>query len=111
MSTPYSKPVLRHNQPNEDNIVKLGIHGPGYTHIPVASAGPPISTPRTVASHDKDGLRIPKEMVQELRCNLAKFYPELAKEPFASTRLCWSVSRCCMYQSSRPILIKCMQVL
>ncbi|KAF7979042.1 hypothetical protein HWV62_44039 [Athelia sp. TMB] len=75
--------------PNQDNIVKLGIHGPGYTHIPIASAGPSISTPRTVVSHDKEGLRIPKEMVQELRNHLAKFYPELAKEPFASTRLCW----------------------
>lgn len=51
-----------------------------------------ISTPRTVTSDNADGLRIPKEKVHELRASLRKFYPELAKKTFASTRLCWLVS-------------------
>lgn len=79
------------NQPNKDNIVKLAIHDSGYTHFPGAGQAD-ISTPRTITSHQSDGLRIPKQKVQELREHLRRFYPELADKPFASTRLCWLVS-------------------
>ncbi|OJT01951.1 L-pipecolate oxidase [Trametes pubescens] len=76
--------------PNQDNIVKLAIHGGGYTQtVENAKSAQVISTPRTITSHGKDGLRIPKAAAQKLRAELAQVYPELAKKPFAATRLCW----------------------
>ncbi|KAI0776306.1 FAD dependent oxidoreductase [Trametes elegans] len=76
--------------PNRDNVVKLAIHDGGYTHMLAdARTKKPVSTPRTVASHGADGLRIPKAALQKLRTELAQVYPELARKPFAGTRLCW----------------------
>ncbi|CDO77050.1 hypothetical protein BN946_scf184403.g25 [Trametes cinnabarina] len=76
--------------PNDDNIVKLAIHDCGYTQpLKSRKADTTVSTPRTVLSHGPDGLRIPKASLQKLRAELAQVYPELAKKPFAATRLCW----------------------
>ncbi|KAL7277840.1 hypothetical protein ACG7TL_008785 [Trametes sanguinea] len=76
--------------PNQDNVMKLAIHDCGYTQ-PVKSdkSASPVSTPRTVLSHGPDGLRVPKASLHKLRSELAQVYPELAKKPFAGTRLCW----------------------
>lgn len=72
--------------------MKLAIHGGGYTQtVENAKSAQVISTPRTITSHGKDGLRIPKAAVQKLRAELTQVYPELAKKPFAATRLCWCV--------------------
>lgn len=96
-------------QPTEDNIVKIGIHGEGYTYsantdrtwLPnttrnatsmkkdMVSKLSSISTPRTVRTHGERGLDIPLEMVQLLRAELRRVYPELADLPFKSTRMCW----------------------
>ncbi|KAH9856011.1 FAD dependent oxidoreductase [Lenzites betulinus] len=76
--------------PNEDNIVKMAIHDGGYTQtLEDTKSGKPVSTPRTIVSHGREGLRIPKPALQKLRSELAQVYPELAKKPFVSTRLCW----------------------
>lgn len=71
-------------QPNEDNIVKMAIHGAGHIHT---VAG--VSTPRTVVTDPDRGLFIPKVVLKELRQRLAGLYPELATKPFMRTRLCW----------------------
>ncbi|KAF6760237.1 FAD dependent oxidoreductase [Ephemerocybe angulata] len=71
---------------NAQNIVKMAIHCVGYT---VTDADTNISTPRTVTSNPTDGLAIPKPDLAQLRDQLRQVYPELAKKPFASTRLCW----------------------
>ncbi|THH33067.1 hypothetical protein EUX98_g1151 [Antrodiella citrinella] len=78
--------------PNKDNFVKFAIHSAGLTHTvsdiaSEASLSP--STPRTVLSDGQDGLRIPKDDVQVLRHHLRALYPDLAKKPFAGTRICW----------------------
>ncbi|KIK69060.1 hypothetical protein GYMLUDRAFT_152711 [Collybiopsis luxurians FD-317 M1] len=70
--------------PTENGVVKMAIHAPGFTHTVNG-----ISTPRTVVTHPKDGLFIPTSYAQQLRDGLAAVYPELAKKPFSSTRLCW----------------------
>jgi len=91
--------------PNSDNIMKLAIHSTGYvTRATTNKSSSPsssssstpqsnrmISTPRTSRSHgDRDGLRIPKIKVKELRGYLRGYYPELADaKPFFKTRLCW----------------------
>ncbi|KAI0665651.1 FAD dependent oxidoreductase [Trametes maxima] len=76
--------------PNEDNIVKMAIHDGGYTRmIQDANSQELVSTPRTITSHGIEGLRIPKAALRKLREELAQVYPELAKKPFATTRLCW----------------------
>ncbi|KAJ7209719.1 FAD dependent oxidoreductase [Mycena pura] len=72
--------------PNEQNIVKVAIHGAGYSHR-VGEKN--ISTPRTITSDPETGLRIPKAKVKELRDGLRAVYPALAEKPFVSTRLCW----------------------
>ena len=77
-------------QPNHENIMKLAIHDGGYTQPrKCARTEDVVSTPRTVLSHGADGLRIPKAALQKLRAELHQVYPELAKKPFAGTRLCW----------------------
>ncbi|KAI0692103.1 FAD dependent oxidoreductase [Cytidiella melzeri] len=73
--------------PTEEGIVKMAIHNNGFLHRPTGLEGP--STPRTKLTDGEDGLRIPKQAVKDLRTHLAQIYPELAKKPFASTRLCW----------------------
>ncbi|KAI0365586.1 FAD dependent oxidoreductase [Pilatotrama ljubarskyi] len=76
--------------PNHENIVKLAIHDGGYTQtVKNPKSGEPVSSPRTVLSHGNDGLRIPKTALQKLRAELSQVYPDLAKKPFAGTRLCW----------------------
>ncbi|KAI0332963.1 FAD dependent oxidoreductase [Cubamyces sp. BRFM 1775] len=76
--------------PNHENVVKLAIHDGGYTQPrKCAKTEDVVSTPRTVLSHGADGLRIPKASLQKLRAELHQVYPELAKKPFAGTRLCW----------------------
>ena len=50
-----------------------------------------ISTPRTITSHPDsgDGLRVPRSALRALRDQLRQVYPELAKKPWAETRMCW----------------------
>ncbi|KAK4683690.1 hypothetical protein P7C73_g6542, partial [Tremellales sp. Uapishka_1] len=72
--------------PNPTGLVKVAIHGSGYTH-PDASNG--VSTPRTKLTPGAEDGMIPTEMVRDLRQGLAEIYPELAKKEFVSTRMCW----------------------
>jgi hypothetical protein len=71
-------------QPNEDNIMKFAIHGPGYTRDVQG-----ISTPRTIHDDKDHGLSIPKDALKELRKSLMNIYPDLGTKPFIGTRLCW----------------------
>ncbi|KAF9451499.1 FAD dependent oxidoreductase [Macrolepiota fuliginosa MF-IS2] len=71
--------------PTAKNVLKLAIHGPGLIHK--TNGG--ISTPRTILSEPDNGWAIPKESLRELRNGLRKVYPDLARKPFLSTRLCW----------------------
>lgn len=73
--------------PNDDNVVKLALHGPGVAHYTTGDTD--VSTPRTISSHGEDGLRVPRSAVRRLRSSLRDVYPELAEKPFAATRLCW----------------------
>lgn len=45
--------------------------------------------PRTKLTEGAEDGMIPREMIQQLRDGLARYYPDLAKKDFASTRLCW----------------------
>jgi len=81
--------LISHLQPTDDNVVKLAIHDSGVVHYPLGDTDNPISTPRTVSSHGDDGLRVPQSSLRRLRSSLRGIYPELAKKPFAATRLCW----------------------
>ncbi|KAA1470565.1 FAD dependent oxidoreductase [Dentipellis sp. KUC8613] len=78
--------------PTDKNVFKMAIDHAGYTNYLPDDATPEksTSTPRTILSHgSEDGLRIPRKMVTLLRHHLSLVYPDLAKKPFASTRLCW----------------------
>ncbi|EIW80713.1 FAD dependent oxidoreductase [Coniophora puteana RWD-64-598 SS2] len=78
--------------PTSQGVVKFAIHSAGYTNSIVPSHADDqraISTPRTVLSHNEDGLRIPATAAKQLRMYLAEVYPELAKKPFLNTRMCW----------------------
>ncbi|KAF9470006.1 FAD dependent oxidoreductase [Collybia nuda] len=70
--------------PNEQGIVKMATHVPGYTHT-IDN----ISTPRTVTTDPHQGLSIPKSDIQSMRRYLKGVYPDLAGKPFSGTRLCW----------------------
>ncbi|KAK1230481.1 hypothetical protein PQX77_006409 [Marasmius sp. AFHP31] len=70
--------------PTEKGILKMAFHRAGFTH----TVGQ-VSTPRTLASDPNNGLSIPKEVVKDFRETLRTMYPDLAKKPFSSTRLCW----------------------
>lgn len=72
--------------PTAKSVLKVAIHGPGFTHTAVNSN---LSTPRTITSDPDNGLAIPKHILQELRKGLREVYPDLAKKPFSATRLCW----------------------
>ncbi|GJJ08115.1 hypothetical protein Clacol_002323 [Clathrus columnatus] len=71
----------------DNNIVKFGIHCPGYTYMKQIGSHL-ISTPRTFIT-DEDGGAIPRPMLKELREKLREVYPELATRPFSGTRICW----------------------
>ncbi|KXN85293.1 L-pipecolate oxidase [Leucoagaricus sp. SymC.cos] len=71
--------------PTAKNVLKVAIHGPGFTHRAKSN----ISTPRTILSDPDTGLAIPKHVLQELRKGLREVYPDLAKKDFSCTRLCW----------------------
>ncbi|KIJ65915.1 hypothetical protein HYDPIDRAFT_110003 [Hydnomerulius pinastri MD-312] len=92
--------------PTADRIVKFAIHAAGHTHMvvpsipesessgsssPLSSPTPPrkISTPRTITSHPADGLQVPRDALLMLRRQLGRVLPELAKKPWAGTRMCW----------------------
>lgn len=62
----------------------MALHSKGYTHTIKH-----ISTPRTLTSDARDGLRIPKAAVKALRANLREVYPDLATKDFSATRFCW----------------------
>ncbi|KAK7045622.1 hypothetical protein VNI00_007455 [Paramarasmius palmivorus] len=70
--------------PTRSNVMKMAFHRAGYTHKVKG-----VSTPRTVSTHPENGLAIPKEVVGDFRNHWKDAYPELAKKPFSSTRLCW----------------------
>ncbi|KAG8798248.1 hypothetical protein FRC17_007526 [Serendipita sp. 399] len=86
-------------QPNEEGRFKIIHHSNGYTNelpLPIdnkfnASAETEfmISTPRTLRSHGTEGTRIPSDLLQYLHAQLEAIYPELAKLPLETTRLCW----------------------
>jgi len=68
------------------------MHTEGYTqymHPAGDTSLRPISTPRTKVTDGADGLRVPKDMLRILRESLKTVYPDLAKKPFSTTRLCW----------------------
>lgn len=73
--------------PTKDRIVKMAIHGAGYTNT-VAHGGK-VSVPRTKLTPGAENGAIPVEAVRKIRQHLADHYPELAKKPFVDTRLCW----------------------
>lgn len=75
--------------PNSENIMKMAIHAVGHTNYASNNTSKNISTPRTILSHDKEGLLIPKAIARLLRKQMSQIYPELAQKPFSSTRLCW----------------------
>ncbi|KAF8633404.1 hypothetical protein AX17_004575 [Amanita inopinata Kibby_2008] len=76
--------------PTKEHVVKMAIHGPGYTHnVAIEGQDQKISTPRTATSDPIHGLSIPKFAVQSLRSCLRRIYPDLAEKPFTGTRLCW----------------------
>ena len=86
--------------PNPSGLVKFAIHHAGYLN-PVQSPFSPhpshegveaVSVPRTKLTAGGEDGAIPREMVRALRMGLQEFYPELAKKPFAGTRMCWSVA-------------------
>jgi sarcosine oxidase/L-pipecolate oxidase len=71
-------------------LVKVAIHGAGYTNK-VASDAAGVSVPRTKLTKGAEDGAIPKEMVDELRKGLRDIFPELAEKDFEGTRLCWYV--------------------
>ncbi|KAI6111974.1 FAD dependent oxidoreductase [Pisolithus croceorrhizus] len=88
--------------PNCDNVIKIGLHAAGHTHMVTPSTfefssanatGVPrkISTPRTILSHPEgsDGLRVPRSVLRAIRDQLKVVYPDLAEKPWAGTRMCW----------------------
>ncbi|KAI0302378.1 FAD dependent oxidoreductase [Multifurca ochricompacta] len=76
--------------PNDDNIIKFGLHNSGVVHYTHGGTEKKIvSTPRTVSSHGDDGLRVPQSSLKRLRSSLRDVYPDLADKAFTSTRLCW----------------------
>ncbi|THH18114.1 hypothetical protein EW146_g2820 [Bondarzewia mesenterica] len=76
--------------PNDENIMKFAVHAVGYTNYVSGSASTKaVSTPRTILSHSDEGLLIPQTTAKFLRNQLRLIYPELARKPFFSTRLCW----------------------
>jgi sarcosine oxidase/L-pipecolate oxidase len=80
--------------PNPEGLVKVAIHGAGYTHktsVGNASDGG-VSVPRTKLTKGAEDGAIPKEMVDDLRRGLRDIFPELAGKDFEGTRLCWYVA-------------------
>ena len=84
-------------------MLKIAKHAGGVANFVPISAAPDkdaakhrISTPRTLFSHGEDGLKVPRREAQYVRECLANVYPELAKKPFKSTRLCWFVPLSCL---------------
>lgn len=76
--------------PNSDNVIKMAVHAVGYTNYASDNTfKKTVSTPRTILSHDKDGLLIPKVNAKFIREQVSQIYPELALKPFTSTRMCW----------------------
>ncbi|KAI6168676.1 FAD dependent oxidoreductase [Pisolithus thermaeus] len=88
--------------PNRDNVIKIGLHAAGHTHMVTPSAFEfssanatrvprKISTPRTILSHPEgsDGLRVPRSILRTIRDRLRVIYPDLAEKPWAGTRMCW----------------------
>ncbi|KAG8849999.1 hypothetical protein FRB91_009453 [Serendipita sp. 411] len=92
--------------PNEEGIFKFIHHSNGYTYESplqtdelrtfVNSESRPsthnsimVSTPRTLRSHGVKGTQIPSDLLQYLHEQLKATYPELAKYPLDTTRLCW----------------------
>lgn len=77
--------------PNEDNVVKVALHSMGYSNSQssLSDPGVQVSVPRTGRFQGSLDEQIPKESVDELRANLARIWPELAKKPFSGTRMCW----------------------
>lgn len=85
--------------PNPQNIMKVAIHGSGYTNTnnPLddkstneqQAQAKGISVPRTALTPGAENNFIPKEMVQQLRAGLRSIYPKLAELDFIGTRLCW----------------------
>jgi sarcosine oxidase/L-pipecolate oxidase len=74
--------------PNPEGLVKVAIHGAGYTN-PSSNSSGGVSIPRTKLTPGAEDGCIPKAMVEELREGLRDIFPELAEKDFEGTRLCW----------------------
>lgn len=79
--------------PNPDHIVKVALHHRGYTNPQPSLADPSQQTSLPRTGHFGGTLEenIPLEAVRELKEQLRMVFPDLAKKPFSSTRMCWWV--------------------
>jgi sarcosine oxidase/L-pipecolate oxidase len=75
--------------PTEDGILKFAIHDIGLTNPIPSKAGEIVSTPRTSQTPGIQNQEVPQEFQRRLREGLEATFPELAKLPFNSTRVCW----------------------
>ena len=83
--------------PNKDGIVKLAKHDLGYVNLQQVQAcdgtSAELGVPRTKMTPGAEDGALPKEALKELRDQLARVFPKLAKKDFINTRLCWYVMR------------------
>ena len=83
--------------PTPERIVKFAIHAIGYINAQdVTSEGNDpvsVSVPRTKLYRGTADDNIPRTALAELRAELGKVWPDLAKKPVASTRMCWWVQK------------------
>lgn len=76
--------------PTKDGIVKMAIHGAGYTCSTGETCGDrKISLPRTKLTPGAENGALPVEAVKAMRQHLEDHYPYLARKPFVETRMCW----------------------
>ncbi|EPQ28696.1 uncharacterized protein PFL1_03999 [Pseudozyma flocculosa PF-1] len=92
-------------EPNDEGVFKMATHSSGYLHrrpdgggaggqdegcsVPLDQRGCWDLPSHLVRDEGRYGRAIPREAVQTLRRELARFWPELAALPFTATRLCW----------------------
>lgn len=75
--------------PTAEGIVKMAIHGAGYTFSTAPGTHGPVSVPRTKLTPGAESGALPLEAVRMMRKHLQEHYPRLARKPFVDTRMCW----------------------
>lgn len=76
--------------PTKEGIVKMAIHGAGYTHCTAQTKDErKVSLPRTKLTPGAESGALPVEAIRKMRQHLADHYPRLARKPFVDTRMCW----------------------